>query len=175
MAAPKGKLVTPVAFDPSGYPLALEVDADGHLKVVFTSPAKGLVGSHGYVGGAWQKNPILLGYSDRLLISVSNEALAAGYNVLDIDPVPAGWVWVVTHFAIMYGGTSPDAVDIYICDAATAVFIYRQHSPDSWRLYDRQGWWVLREEDFIRYYVYGATLNDNLYGYANGFKVQLTP
>ena len=175
MAAPKGKLVTPVAFDPSGYPLALEVDTDGHLKVVFTSPAKGLVGSHGYVGGAWQKNPILFGYSDRLLININNEALAAGNNALDVDPVPAGWLWVVTNFVIMYAGTSPTCIDVFICNAATYVFLYRQRSPVSWAAYDRQGWWVLKEGDFIRYSVNGATLNDNLYGFANGFKVQLTP
>ena len=175
MAAPKGKLVTPVAFEPGGYPLALEVDADGYLKVTFTSPAKGLVGSHGYVGGAWQKNPILLGYSDRLFVNVYNDALAAGNNDLDVDPVPAGWLWVVTHFAIMYAGTSPDCIDVYIRDATTTVFIYRQQSPVSWAAYDRQGWWVLKEGDFIRYHVYGATLNDDLLGFASGFKVQLTP
>lgn len=33
MAEPKGKLVTPVAFDGDGNPVALEVDADGNLKV----------------------------------------------------------------------------------------------------------------------------------------------
>ena len=153
MAAPKGKLVTPVAFDARGIPRSLEVDALDRLKVV---------------GGGFV-------YSDRLLINVYNNALAAGYNVLDIDPVPAGWVWVVTHFAIMYAGTSPDCIDVYIRDATTTVFIYRQQSPVSWGAYDRQGWWVLKEGDFIEYYVYGATQNDGLYGYANGFKVQLTP
>lgn len=33
MAEPKGKLVTPIAFDPNGNPVALEVDVDGNLKV----------------------------------------------------------------------------------------------------------------------------------------------
>jgi len=33
MAVPKGNLVTPVAFDPDGNPVALEVDAAGNLKV----------------------------------------------------------------------------------------------------------------------------------------------
>ena len=153
MSAPKGRLVTPVAFDASGYPRSLEVDALDRLRVVTANS----------------------GYSDRLLIETHNADLAAGTNTLDVDPVPAGWIWVVTHLSMMYIGTVPTSIWVFITHDVTTIRVFQQLSPYSLGLYDRQGWWVLKEGDFIRYRVYGATLHDDFYGHANGFKVQLTP
>ena len=78
-------------------------------------------------------------------------------------------------FLILYAGTAPNLVDILIDTGVGSSIVCRQLSPASGAAYDRQGWWVLKDGDIIKYRVYGATLNDNLYGWANGFKVQLTP
>ena len=153
MAAPKGRLVTPVAFDAGGYPRSLKVDALDRLKVV---------------GGGF-------GYSDSLFIGISNISLPAGMSTVDADPVPVGWVWVVTHFSILYVGTVPNLIDVAIDSASEPCHIYRQMSPASGAVYDRQGWWVLNDGHIIKYRVWGATQGDKLYGWANGFKVQLTP
>ena len=174
MAAPKGKLVTPVAFEPGGYPLALEVDADGHLKVVFASPAKGLVGSHGYVNGAWHKNPIELGYSGVVAYDLKNTSLAAGSNNLDSPVVPTGWVWIITAISIMYIGTVPTNIGVNINHDTVMPRIFRQLSPASGAIYDRQGYWVLNEGDYLRGYVTGATLNDDLYLGIYGHAINIT-
>jgi hypothetical protein len=174
MADPKGNLVTPVAFNPSGYPLALEVDANGYLKVATASAGNFLVGTHGYVSGAWQKNPILFGYSAGLYETVSNIDLAAGNNVLVTSIVPAGWIWVATNISIYYYGTSPVFIDVRITHAAQYYFIMRQRLPVSDQFYDRQGWWVLESGDYFSMIIIGATAGDDAIISVTGFKVQIS-
>jgi hypothetical protein len=217
MADPKGNLVTPVAFNPSGYPLALEVDANGYLKVVLTgapgsdlltelqqkletaqlqldangalrvilkssditlpvsvaAPASGLVGTHGYVNGAWKKNPILFGYSDTLLLAYSNTNLAAGFNELLSAAVPAGKIWIVTNINIGYIGTSPVEMGVGIKRGTTTYTIWWERPPVSNVSYNKQGWWVLKEGDKLNNYVSGATAGDDMYFDFQGFAVDI--
>ena len=173
MADPKGNLVTPVAFDPSGYPLALEVDANGYLKVATASAGNFLVGTHGYVGGAWQKNPILFGYSSGLFELISNANLSAGINYLDTSIVPAGWIWIVTHLCMTYAGTSPAYINLRITHGGGYCYLYAYRRPVSGEYYDRQGWWVLEAGDYIDMKIGSATAGDNAVLVATGFKVQL--
>ena len=174
MAAPKGRLVTPVGFEPGGYPLALEVDADGHLKVVFASPAKGLVGSHGYVNGAWHKNPIELGYSGVVAYDLKNTSLAAGTNFLNSPTVPVGQLWVITSLSLKYSGTSPTGVGVDIVHDGVTIRIYRQVSPASDVVYDRQGYWILNEDDYLEGYVAGATAGNGLAFSIYGHSIDIT-
>ncbi len=63
MAAPKGFLVVPIGENPDGDLRMLELDANDYLKVVFAAAAQGLVGTHGWLDSAWQKNPLAFGFS----------------------------------------------------------------------------------------------------------------
>jgi hypothetical protein len=173
MADPKGKLVTPVAFNPSGYPLALEVDANGYLKVATASAGNFLVGTHGYVNGAWQKNPIQFGYSAGLYWRINNYSLAADANDLNTGTVPAGWIWVVTHICLYYGGTSPASISSFLIHSSITYLINRVWRPINDRYYDKQGWWVLEAGDYMRMTIYGATAGDSAIFTITGFKVQL--
>lgn len=129
--------------------------------------------SHGWVNGAWQKNPILFGYSADKEIAVSNTSLAAGANDLDAPTVPAGEIWVITHVASSYVGTAPTHMEVKIIHASGASMIFRQLAPVSSSVHDRQGWFVLEEGDILRCSVAGATLNDDLYLWATGFRVDI--
>jgi hypothetical protein len=173
MADPKGNLVTPVAFNPSGYPLALEVDANGYLKVATAAAGNFLVGTHGYVNGAWQKNPILFGYSDGLWLFVYNYNLSAGTNILETSAVPANWIWVVTQVNLYYYGTSPSYMECMIIHSSTVYWLFRQARPVIGRFYDRQGWWILAYNDILRMIISGAVAGDTAILSATGFKVQL--
>ena len=173
MAAPKGRLVTPVGFDPSGYPLALEVDADGYLKVSIAAPAAGLVGAHGYVGGAWHKNPIQFGYSDVLNISVENTNIPAGNSYLETLAVPDGCIWVVTNISMVYYGTSPPNIVALISGAEGELWLFGQKSPVSGISYDRQGWWVLKAGNSLKIYIKNGTAGDDIHLYVTGFVTQI--
>ena len=173
MAVPKGRLVTPVGFDPTGNPLALEVDAAGFLKVVFLGAAQGLVGTHGYVNAAWYKNPIQFGYSTTLGIAVDNLSIPAGNSNQNSSAVPAGWIWVITGFQFIYIGTPPAVVQIALSLNGSVIRVYRQLTPASGVGYDRQGWWVLKEGDYAQMQIIGGTLNDDIYFHAAGFAVQI--
>jgi len=173
MATPKGNLVTPVGFDPSGHPLALEVDASGYLKVCTPAAAQGLVGTHGFVNAGWQKNPINFGYSGRLAIALTNTDLAAGASALSSLAVPAGWLWVITNLAFFYAGSTPFSVGVRLIQGGLDIYLYMQMSPTGWMIYDRQGWWVLKEGDYVSCFVNGAALGDDLYFRIHGFTVQI--
>jgi hypothetical protein len=154
MAEPRGALVTPVGFDPSGYPLALEVDANGYLKVAIASwlegavdvkgytgaawvpllvnasgqaivvgkgtseevnaallaPARALVGPHGWIGSAWQKQPINIGYSGRVKERFSAASGAGGDTIALSTAVPAGEIHVVNFVAAYHD--DPTARDL---------------------------------------------------------------
>jgi hypothetical protein len=173
MADPKGNLVTPVAFNPSGYPLALEVDANGYLKVATAAAGNFLVGTHGYVSGAWKKNPILFGYSSGLFERNYNPNLSAGTNYLSMSTVPADWIWIVTQVSIFYAGTSPEYIDVSIVHSGLFCCLFKYRRPVSSQFYDRQGWWVLEAGDSMYMSIVGATAGDDALLVATGFKVQL--
>jgi hypothetical protein len=94
MAAPKGKLVTPVAFDPTGKVLALEVDANGYLKVAQTTPANLTPGICAWDGAAWQKIPI----GDTTVYASSNDRGIARINVIQTAATAAtAYVWALRN------------------------------------------------------------------------------
>ena len=116
----------------------------------------------------------LQSYGDTLGETVANLTLAAGDNYLSLDPVPAGVLHVYTNLAFRYSGTVA-AVGLYcqILLAAGVFNLFSQTPPANFVLYDRQGFWVLKEDERLRLYVTGATLNDDAWLYATGYTVDL--
>ncbi len=157
----KGLLVIPVAFDPSDDMMGLEVDADHALKVAFSEAAKGLVGGHGWIGGAWQKSPLPLGYSGIISEEVSDLTLDEGNNVLGGTVVPAGEVWVISAASIKYVGDTATALTLFaFVDSVPTRLIY-QVDPTSGAIYLITGQFILAEGDYMQYNVATATANDD--------------
>jgi len=173
MAEPRGYLVVPVGFNPSGDIRALELDADDAVLMAIESAAKGLVGPHGWIDGAWQKSPLPFGYSGQAKVSWGSTDLPAGASNLDSSPVPAGEVWVITQLSMVYYGTAPSRILMRVVISGDPYTIWQESSPASAVYYDHQGWWVLAEGDKCRLYVEGATAGDDVYGYALGFRVDV--
>lgn len=123
MPEPKGLLIVPVGFRSDGTLRALELTDDDELKVYINSStlddilteleakletadlelvSKILsIGSHGWLDGAWQRNPLQLGYSD---IGGNTVTLAApstaGFSITD-SVVPAGEIWLLQFGSVM--------------------------------------------------------------------------
>ena len=51
--------------------------------------------SRGWIGSAWQKAPLTLGYSAKIDEQVADTSAAAGSNTLSGTAVPSGEVWVI--------------------------------------------------------------------------------
>ena len=68
MAEPKGFLMVPVGFNPSGDLRTLELDANDYLKVALAAWLEGAVDVKGYTGAAWKE----------LLVNASGQAIVVG-------------------------------------------------------------------------------------------------
>jgi len=217
MAEPKGFLVVPVGFNPSGDLRALELDANDYLKVALAAwlegavdvkgytgaawkellvnasgqaivvgkgtseevnvallaPARGLVGSHGWINAAWQKDPQRLGYSAFKGQYKTNLTLPAGSYNMASDVCPAGQIWVFSSIAAQYGGTAPLSFVYYIADGVNTYPIYSNYSIVPAQVYPVTGQFIVPAGGWIIWRVTGATLNDDLYGYAVGYRVDI--
>jgi len=175
MGEPKGVIVVPIGFGPSDDLRSLELDSADNLKVAFDAAAQGLVGPHGWISGAWQKNPVLLGYSGPAVPSIVNLSLPAGTSNQDSTPVPAGEVQVISALSVRVVSTSiTTLIAIWMALGATVqVVLVRQVPPVSGTFYLLTGQWVMTEGDFFRCSLVGATLNDDLNFSAAGYRVDL--
>jgi len=171
MPVPSGKIVVPCGFLASGVLRALALDANDYLKVAFPAASAGLVGEHGYIAGAWQKSPLSFGASGSVSRAFENTGIPTAIYNLDDTAVPAGEMWIITNMAIQYAGTPPTLIAAQIVSGAVVASLYMLRPPIPLQFYDRQGWWVMFPGDFLRCVVYGATVGDDLYMQAWGFRL----
>jgi hypothetical protein len=171
MGEPKGFLVVPIGYNPSDALRTLELDADDNLKVVFAAAAQGLVGTHGWISGAWQKNPLLFGVSKAIQGRYENFALAAGTTSGVLGTVPADEIWVVTALNALYTGTPPTNTRFRLVRDAVAYIIEDFPTPASGVYKVTFGQFVGWPGDAFQVQVFGATLNDDLVGTMLGYAI----
>jgi hypothetical protein len=140
-----------------------------------TDPAEGYFkdGLWGWDLTQWRKLPLLFGYSDAWADSTVNNDLDAGANNVDLTAVASGYVVVLTSLSFVYVGTPPTYVTVQLSLGGSVYQLYRQLAPASNQLYDRQGWWILEAEDFVRCSVVGATLHDDLRVTGTGYAMAI--
>ena len=99
MAEPKGFLMVPVGFNPSGDLRALELDANDYLKVALAAWLEGAVDVKGYTGSAWKE--LLVDASGRAIVcatgvdgaAVRRDLLLSTTGRMLIDPGGADKLW----------------------------------------------------------------------------------
>lgn len=102
----------------------------------------------------------LFGFESIVEAQLANTALAAGTNALAGASVGAGKIWKITQCGIMYSGTVPASMVVYVNGLAVYLFLLDQKSPVSNQWYMWNGEVYLQVGDFMEAVVYGATLND---------------
>ncbi len=152
---------TVVQATPANLQAAVNLNADQNVQAR----------AYGYIGGAWQRQPLQFGYSDTVADTYSNLSLPAGTTTVNFTAVPASTVHVITNLQAWYSGTITNVFLTYqLVIDGTARTLWGQKAPVSGQHYDRQGNWVLGPGDNVRFIVDGATLNDdlvvNIHGYA---------
>ena len=157
MAAPKGRLVTPVGFDPSGYPRALNLDASDRLKVLVDSVTDAIT---------------VTGAGDSYLFPTSkvkeytNLDLPAGNSNQDVLVIPAGETWRIALLSYEYIGTVTNVtLTPYVYAGAVYAYINRRMSVVSGAIYQEVLDVILSGGDTIGVRVTAATLDDNFYGW----------
>jgi len=176
----KGNLATIVVFY-GGKPYALVCDANSLLRISLAAseitlpidiksqtitPNVDLYQARGEPVGQppW---PIAL-WTD----SIINTALPAGTSNQSGTAVPAGDAVLVQSlcFAIVSGTITQ--VLLRLVSGAVTQNLIDQSSPTSGQYYIVNGSWLLPAGAFFQVRVIGATLNDDLYAYAWGMKIQ---
>ena len=116
MGEPKGFLVVPIGYNPSGALRALELDTDDNLKIAFAAAAQGPVGDHGWIDGAWQKQPIFHGYSAR--INDRWQGVSDGVNSTQPKStiVPAGEFHVINFVSTFHNDPTARSINVYAYD-----------------------------------------------------------
>jgi hypothetical protein len=149
----------------AGQSIEVTQDTAADLKATVSLAADQDVQARGYgwVSAAWQKNPLLIGYSGTGSEEVKNLSAAAGTNQLNGTAVPAGEIWNVyaahlldidsaTTFPRI--GVTVSGIDVYMISAATlAAGVY----------FTWNGSVILSPGDKVFGVLNNCTLNDDLY------------
>lgn len=130
-------------------------------------------GIMGWDGSAWQKLPLLLGYTDRWVELQLTNSAAAGVNDLNTDPVPAGYIYVVQAISMINNDNichrRPSVTDdttfvhlAYEINIAALVPTMVNHPGIP-----------LKEDDYVRGRFSSCTAGDNLRLYTWGYKMAI--
>ena len=133
----------------------------------------GSVGAEGYIGGAWQKGPIPFGYSGFQGLSWSNTSLPAGYSANPSATCPAGEIWRFTAISGVYFGASATNFQFDISDGAVLYPILLKTPPVSGAVYIITGEFIVPVGGAVTIEISGATLNDDVYGFAVGSRIDI--
>lgn len=91
----------------------------------------------------------------------------------DASVVPAGERWIVTQIAAWHNDPIPRQVMVYFMESTTGHYLFSSPFLLQNEILERQGQWVLVEDDYIR--AIFTTPASGRYGYLslNGYKVEV--
>lgn len=168
----KGNLLVPVWVD-AGVVKAL-VDDSGTIPTTEQTPLTSLQAqAYGYVGTAWQKQPILYGYTDTVRIRVLNLNATAGTNNLNSVVVPAGEIWVITAARGYDLDSAITSSNLGVVSDTIKYSLDDKIAPAAAVAAEFKGFLVMKEADKLRWTGWGCTLNDDLYLIAVGYKMDI--
>jgi len=136
-------------------------------------PVGRLAGLCGHDGTNWQKLNLLFGYYDRLAASKSTTTATAGTNVLNMDAVPAGEVWVVQAASMKDVNNATTGVELRAIVAGNEVVLNYTAAVAAGVPVPWTGQATLKAGDYLQGVWLGVTLNDDLYLIANGYKMKV--
>jgi len=136
----------------SGILVPLLLESDGSLPAI----------SKGWIGAAWQKNPLALGYSGDKTQEVAVADATAGTNSLTGAAVPAGELWVVEAISSRDTTSVPTSVLLTVFVNSVTLILTSQLTVAAGEFVNWSGAVTLSEGDKVIAVLYGCTLNDNI-------------
>ena len=146
---------------------------DVDVEVKQQAPADLTAALHGYIGAAWQKLPMLWGYSDRYVERLEDNNAAAGWNWENLTAVPAGEIWVIQAARADNATSQTTATKIELLSDGPTNTLIKDLLPAAGHHTCWQGAVVLKEGDLIRAEFEGCTAGDDLTTSAWGFKMDI--
>jgi hypothetical protein len=168
-----GAAWTPLLVNASGQAIAVGKGTSEEVNAALLTPARALVGGHGYISGAWQKNPLSFGYSGQVAQQVANNDAPAGDNQLNGTAVPAGEIWVITFMSGFDIETNPTSVDLYAIIGGTGMPIAVQKLPGANVPFGIVCNIVLKQGDYAQCIMRGCALHNHIYFSYGGYKVAI--
>lgn len=120
MASPEGEIIVVCGFRADGLLRAMELTDDDELKIALATAAGSdllteleaklettdlelvskilSIGSHGWFSSAWQRNPLLMGYSGHIDGQVSVVDAGENPTIAESAAVDPGELWVIQSF-----------------------------------------------------------------------------
>ncbi len=155
----------------SGVMVPVNVDLDGDLQVDILAalPAgTNLIGdvqarNKGWVSGAWQKDPLRVGYSGIQAEQVSNLSAAAGTNTLLSSVVPAGEIWNVQEITALDINTNPTAIYLGLQIGGVDYYLLYLATPGAAIPVNWSGSIIVAPGSYVKAAITGCTLNDDIY------------
>ncbi|KKL99831.1 hypothetical protein LCGC14_1810480 [marine sediment metagenome] len=133
----------------------------------------GLVGSHGWISETWQKNPLLLGFSDTATESVSRDTIAAN-ETIDSTVVPAGEIWVIATMALRNNSSGLTSAGLYFNIDGNYLIVKQELAALAqfeWFIW--VGMVVLAEGDSVAWSYTGTTIGDAMQLNFIGYKIDI--
>lgn len=143
------------------------------LEVTQDTPGDLLAGIHGYVGGAWQKLPMLWGYSDTISELLEDDNATAGLNTLDTTAVPSGEIHVIHTLYGVNTNNNPTFILMSLVRGGETYFLKRVAGPGAGTSVELAGTIVMEGGDLLRCSIQGCVLNDNIRFAITGYKVDI--
>ena len=151
----------------------LDLDAFGALGIIFTAqdldveitqtaPADLRVGPSGWTSGAWQKNPLVVGYSGDKTQYILELDAAAGLVQLVSDTVPAGEIWEVQAINARNMINNPTKLELAFVANGTSIILETALLPGANVYLKWYGKLILSEGDYVIAFYSGTVLNDNI-------------
>lgn len=194
VSEPKGQLFVPVWID-AGIVKALISDA-GTLPVTESAPLTELdvtlkasditlptseqspltsiqSQGYGYIGSAWQKQPLIWGYSDVYSDTKYEADVPAADKVIQFDTVPTGEIWVVTVICAYSAQANVSRIEFQPkIDGVSVPLVYE---PPAGALHATvwQGIAPMKKDDYLEVIFRGCALNDDLWAMVGGYKMSI--
>ena len=145
-------------------PLIFGVTSGGVLVPVLVESDGSLpIAQKGWIGAAWRKNPLLLGYSGDKSEEISDLSASAGTNILTSTSVPAGELWVVEVISGRNKNSAPSQALLQVVVNSVVVILADKETIAANEYITWSGTITLSQGDTIRAVFFGCTLNDDIY------------
>lgn len=135
--------------------LAVVVDVSVLPTGAAISANQGAQGSKGWVGGAWQRQPLSLGFSSRHTETFDGTSTGGASTWVESTPVPAGEIHVVKFINFYHNDPVARDVHLYIWDGSVSFLLEYYPTVSQWVSRINTVSCVMVEGDKIRWKVTG--------------------
>jgi len=118
-------------------------------------------------------NNVIWGYVDRYADILAETSMPAGISNIYGATVPEGEVWEVTGLSFTALGGTCDRIRAGFETAGGQVIVIEKLLPVADVMYNYNVDMILKEGDKVYFRFYGMTLNDDVYAYAWGSKMEV--